>query len=360
MSRTIFLTLLALMYGTALATQDVDSLERGANQVLFESSDVLTLTVEAPLKTIFKEREQESSYHPGVMLLEKADGSQVSLEIQLKTRGKFRLDRRNCGFPPLRINFKSKQVEATVFEGQDRLKLVTHCQDKRDEYEQYILLEYLVYRTYNLFTDLSFRVRLARVTYVDTDGDRDPITKYGFFIEDEELMAARNGWDVLKVPGVSAFDYEPGQLNLVEAFQFLVGNTDWDAFSRAPDETECCHNIKVVGNAQGPVFPVPYDFDWTGLVSARYAKPDPSLSIRTVRQRLYRGVCVTRDQLGTTLPVFEEQKEAIHRLYENQDGLEEKQVKQAVEYLDDFYEIIADPKKVDREMRDACRRLATS
>jgi len=359
MSRTIFLLPLALVYGTALAAQDADSVEKGANQILFESSDVLELTIEAPLKTIFKEREQESSYHPGVMVLESTDGSRARLEIQVKTRGKFRLDRRNCGFPPLRIKFKSKQVENTVFEGQDRLKLVTHCQDKRDEYEQYVLLEYLVYRTYNLFTDLSFRVRLARINYVDTDGDRDPITKYAFFIEDEELMAARNGWDLLPVPAVSPFDYDHGQLNLVEVFQFLVGNTDWDAFSRAPDETECCHNIKVVGNAQGPVFPVPYDFDWTGLVSARYAKPDPSLSIHSVRQRLYRGVCVTGDQLGSTLPVFEGQKEAIYGLYENQDGLEEKQVKQAVEYLDDFYEIIADPKKVDREMRDECRPFVT-
>jgi len=357
MSRTIPLMLLTLACGTALAAQDADSLERGANQVLFESSDVLELTIEAPLKTIFKEREQESSYHPGVMVLENADGSPVRLDIQAKTRGKFRLDPRNCGFPPLMVNLKSNQVENTVFAGQDKLKLVTHCQDKRDEYEQYILLEYLVYRTYNLFTDLSFRVRLARVTYVDTDGDRDPITKYGFFIENDELMAARNGWDLLQVPGVPPDVYEQDQLNLAEVFQFLVGNTDWSVSLRAPDEDECCHNIKVVGNAQGPVFPVPYDFDWTGLVSARYAKPDPSLRIRTVRQRLYRGFCRDDGELALTLPAFQEQKEAVYALLRDQEGLEEKQVEQAVEYLDDFYEIIGDVKKTKREMQDRCRTV---
>jgi len=359
MPRTIPLVLIALVNGTALTAQDTDPTEKGANQILFESQDLLTLTIEAPLETIFKERKQESSYYPGAVILENADGSRVRLDVEVKTRGKFRLDRRNCGFPPLRINFKTEQVENTVFAGQNKLKLVTHCQDKRDEYEQYVLLEYLVYRTHNLLTDMSFRVRLARINYVDTDEDRDPITKYAFFIEDDELMAARNGWDLLAVPMVSPFDYEPNQLNLVEVFQFLVGNTDWDSVSGPSDETECCHNLKVIGNMAGPVFPVPYDFDWTGMVSARYAKPDPKLSIRTVRQRLYRGVCLPGDQLVATIPEFQQRKERIYRLFQSQDGLEEKQLERAIEYLDEFYEIIQDPKKVEREMHDRCREFSS-
>jgi hypothetical protein len=358
MSRTIPLLLATLVYGTALTAQ-AGLGGTGATQILFASNDPLTLTIEAPLKTIFKEREQVSSYHPGVMILEGTDGSSVSLDIQVKTRGKFRLNRRTCNFPPLRINFKRKQVENTAFAGQDKLKLVTHCQDKRDEYEQYILLEHVIYRTYNLFTDLSFKVRLVRIEYVDTEGDREPLTKYAFFIEDEDDMAARNGWELLQVPGVSPLDYEQDQLNLAEVFQFLVGNTDWDAFKRPPDETECCHNVKVIGHLAGPVFPVPYDFDWTGLVSARYAKPDASLSIRSVRQRLYRGICRGRGQLDATLPAFQEHKEAIYQLYQNQDGLEEKQVEKTIKYLDEFYEIISDPKKVKREMQDRCRDFAT-
>ncbi|MEJ2237859.1 MAG: hypothetical protein P8X82_06140 [Gemmatimonadales bacterium] len=312
MTRTIPLVLMALVNGTALAAQDTDSAKTGANQVLFESEDPLTLTIEAPLETIFKEREQESSYHPGAMILENADGSRSSLDIEVKTRGKFRLNRRNCG------------------------------------------------RTYNLLTDMSFRVRLARINYVDTDEDRDPITKYAFFIEDDELMAARNGWDLLQVPVVPPVAYKQDQLNLAEVFQFLAGNTDWDAFKGPPDEIDCCHNVKVIGNPQGPVFPVPYDFDWTGMVSARYAKPDPSLSIRTVRQRLYRGVCLVRDQLSSTIPAFEQQKEAIYGLYQNQEGLEEKQIERSVDYLDDFYEIVGDPKKVERNMYDRCRGFGTS
>jgi hypothetical protein len=354
MCRTIPLFLVALILGAALRAQDANVGGGSAAQALFASDDLLTLTIEAPLKSVFKERDQISSYHPGVLTLEGSDGSTVNLDVQVKTRGKFRLNPRNCGFPPLRVNFKKKQVQGTVFAGQDKLKLVTHCQDKRDEYEQNLLLEYLVYRTYNLLTDLSYQVRLARITYVDTEGDRDPITKYAFFIEDEDDMAGRSGWDAVRAPMVSPLDYEHDQLNLVEVFQFLVGNTDWAAFTAAPGEAECCHNMTVIGNPAGPVFPVPYDFDWTGLVSARYAKPDPSLPIRSVRQRLYRGICYNRDRIDGTLPAFQEHKESVYALFQDQEGLGEKELERTIKYLDEFYEILGDPKKAKRAMHDQC------
>ena len=34
--------------------------------------------------------------------------------------------------------------------------------------------------------------------------------------------------------------------------------------------------------------PVPYDFDWSGVVFTRYATTDPRLGIRTVQERLFR------------------------------------------------------------------------
>jgi hypothetical protein len=358
MCRTVGLLLTALVPGTALTGQNAGTDGTGATQALFASSDPLTLTIEARLKVVFKEREQVSSYHQGVVIVEDGDGSGVSLDVQLKTRGKFRLNPRTCGFPPLRVNFKKKQVEGTVFAGQDKLKLVTHCQDKRADYEQNLLLEHLVYRTYNLLTDLSYQVRLARITYVDTEGDREPLTKYAFFIEDDDDMAARNGWEALQVPSLQPFDYEQDQLNLAEVFQFLVGNTDWAAFSAAPDETECCHNMTVIGNPAGPAFPVPYDFDWTGLVSARYARPDPSLPIHSVRQRLYRGICLSRDRIEETLPTFQEHKESIYALYQDQEGLGEKELERTVKYLDEFYEILEDPNKVKREMYNRCKNVS--
>ncbi|NIP93601.1 MAG: hypothetical protein GWN18_19895, partial [Thermoplasmata archaeon] len=70
-----------------------------------------------------------------------------------------------CEFPPLRLNFKKGQLDETLFDGQDKVKLVTHCRNG-DRYEQNVVKEYLVYRLYNVLTPLGFQVRMAHITYV--------------------------------------------------------------------------------------------------------------------------------------------------------------------------------------------------
>ena len=324
--------------------------------VLFSSDELLSLTIEAPLRSIFRQREQESDDHDAVLRYAQGDGTEVVLDIGLRTRGKFRLQRSTCRFPPLRVNIKTGQAENTVFEGEDKLKLVTHCQTNRPEYEQYVLREYLVYRLYNLLTDLSFQVRLARITYVNTEEDDEPITRFGFLIEDEDNVALRSGWEAMSVPIVPPDVYDQDQLNQVEIFQYLIGNTDWDAFRNAPDEDFCCHNVKVVGDMAGPVFPIPYDFDFSGIVNTRYATPDPSLDIRRVRQRQYRGICRPREDIDLTLQSFIEKKDEMYALYQNAEGLDERSLEDTIEYLDEFFETIENPGRVRSRIERDCRR----
>ena len=94
-------------------------------------------------------------------------------------------------FPPLRLNFKRDNTEGTLFEGQNKLKLVAHCQDAEEQYKEYVVREYLVYKAYQLLTDKSFRVRLLKMTYVDKANEDKKMEKYGFLIESDEMLAAR-------------------------------------------------------------------------------------------------------------------------------------------------------------------------
>jgi hypothetical protein len=276
-----------------------------------------------------------------------SEGPPVSIDFRVKTRGNFRLQRKTCGFPPLRLNFEEAATEGTIFAGQEKLKLVTHCQDGRSEYEQYVLQEYLIYRAFNVLTDLSFQVRLLQVTYVDTEEDRDTLTRYAFLIEEEERMAMRNGWAFLEVPMVSPYELDQTQLSLVEVFQYFVGNTDFSMFRM--------HNAKLIGDVAGPVFPIPYDFDFSGVISARYAKPDVSLPIRNVRQRLYRGICRPQEELDAAIRAFNENRDAIYEMYRSQHALEEKVLKRSLEYYDKFYETVNDAGKMRRELVRNCR-----
>ncbi|HEX9582484.1 MAG TPA: hypothetical protein VF970_15375 [Gemmatimonadales bacterium] len=315
---------------------------------LFASHEPLTLTLDADLSLIFKDRSQDSDYAPAKLTLTGADGAKV-LDIQVKTRGNFRLQSRVCGFPPLRLNFPKQATAGTPFEGQDKLKLTVHCQDKKPEYEQSVLLEHLIYRGFNLLSDNSFRARLARITYVDAAGKRDTLTRWAFFIEDNDAMATRLGGAVTDMTEVHDENTDLNQIPLIWMYEYLLGNTDFSVYAQ--------HNIVLVEqpNVMFPM-PVPYDFDWSGVIDAPYASPDVKLPIRSVRQRLYRGYCRTAEELEPVLALFNEKKEQLYDLYRQQPGLDEKARTQALAYYDEFYKTITDPRAVQREFIRSCRK----
>jgi len=315
---------------------------------LFASHQALSLTIEADFDRIHKDRKEDSDYHPAIIRWEGADQTEQELEFQVKTRGRFRLKRSTCQDPPLRLNFPKSRVQGTFFEGQDKLKLVTHCRD-RDTFEQNTLKEYLIYRTYNLLTDSSFRVRLARVTYVDSRGKDDPLVRYGFVIEDEDDLADRIGGKIIEIEQA-----HPSQLGSVDAarvavFQYMIGNTDWSLVF--------FHNIKLMRTADGTYVPIPYDFDWSGLVNASYAEPAPELGTRSVRDRIYRGYCRPAVDFGLINEQFQENREAILNLFANQEGLSERTQGRAADYLEKFFEILDDPSKAEREIVGSCRTV---
>ena len=128
---------------------------------LFQSQDTLKVEITAPLSTLILER-SETEYLPGIFSYKEADGTPVEMDIKVRARGNFR--HRNCDFPPVTLNFRRSQVEGTLFDQQNKLKMVVHCKITR-QYEQSVVREYLAYRLLNSITDLSFRVRLLQVVW---------------------------------------------------------------------------------------------------------------------------------------------------------------------------------------------------
>lgn len=324
--------------------------KKDGEQPLFASHQPLRLTLQADFGAVFKERGDSSTPHPAKLTLTGGDGAGTELDVEVQTRGHFRLQRTTCSFPPLRVSFPKSGVKQTVFDGQRRLKLTVHCQDKRGGYEQSVLLEYLIYRVFNLLSDHSFRARLAQVTYVDAAAKRDTLTRYAFFIEDDDRMAARLGGKVLDMKNVHDETTERGQMTLVAVFEYFIGNTDWSVLAQ--------HNIVLAlpTGSQEP-FAVPYDFDWSGVIDAPYARPDARLPIKSVRERLFRGYCRTAEELAPVFQSFTEKKDAIYALYRNQEGLDPKVRDEALEYYDEFYKTINNPRSVDWAFLRNCRRL---
>jgi len=293
------------------------------------------------------DRSQESEDRPATLRISTTEGGDLEIPLEVRTRGRYRLQKDICSFPPLRLNFKEDLVLGSTFDGQDKLKLVTYCHD-RDSFEQNVLEEYLAYRIYNQITEASFRVRLAEITYLDAEGRDDPLTRMGFLIEDEDAMAARIDGMVLDVPGARATDFQPAQMGEMFLFQYLIGNIDWS--------TANSQNLKILRVGMD-YFAIPYDFDWSGLVDAPYVGPSP-LTERlheSVRERLYLGTCWNEVDFAATFARFEESKAAIYKVARTVPGLSEANIRFAIEYLDEFYEFISDPRRAESALGKMCR-----
>ena len=314
---------------------------------LFDSVEPLAFTLTADFGAITKQRVGEKTNHAGVLSLATPSADSVALPVQLRARGHFRLNM--CQYPPLKVAFDREQSARTVFAHQGSLKLTVQCRGGRT-YANYLLEEYLIYRVYNLLTDRSFRVRLAHVTYADANGKRTPETRYAFFVEDDDRMARRNGTKVLEQQGVSQMDLNFDQMGLTAMFQYMVGNTDW--------AVSALHNIVLIRDTSGVVYPVPYDFDWSGVIWTPYAQPDARLPIHTVRERTFRGTCRAPEELAVLVAQFNAQKDAIYALYRDmeKEGLESKRIQQALAYYDEFYKTINDPGRARREFILGCRQ----
>jgi hypothetical protein len=344
--------LLPLVLALAFAPLPVRTDEIGA-QPLFASQETLKVRIEAPFSTLMRER-SDTEYVDGTLSYTDASGNEQLLDLKLRARGKYRMQRSTCDLPPVRLNFRKKQVMGTEFAGQDKLKLVTHCENRGTRYEQGVLKEYLAYKFLNALTPLSFGARLLHVDYVDTErGETD--TRYSFVIEDDDRLAERIGAEPVKLPRLSYEGLNGQYANLVAVFEFMIGNTDFSMVVGARNDN-CCHNtvpFSIEGEGEGN-YVIPYDFDFAGLVNASYAKPNPKLPITRVVQRLYRGLCVHNSHLDGTLQQFQDKREVFREMVSSLEGLDDKTRERALQYIDGFYKIIDDDSSVQRHLVRKC------
>ena len=267
-----------------------------------------------------------------------------SIPVRIRTRGHSRRKPINCTFAPLRIEFPTNPV-GTVFEGQENLKLGTHCRDY-GEYPQYVVREYPIYRMFNLLTPRSFRVRLAEAHYMDAK-DRKPVRgRWSLFLEDDDDVASRQGGRASDVHGLSfRRTYLPTTIETL-LFEYLIGNTDVSIREQ--------HNVIVVESREGTNYVVPYDFDYSGVVEAPYAAPSPVLRLGSVRDRLYRGPCLTLEEFEPFFARFRAKHDELLAAYDGIPLLPEGYIRKAKSYLEGFFRTIDNPARARREFIRDC------
>jgi hypothetical protein len=337
---------------TALGDDEVDT-ETKAASPLFQSDSILEVTLKTNLPQLIRDRSK--SYHSAdVEVVDPAvRGSRFRMKVS--TRGMTSL--RTCNFPHIRFKFDPETVKSTIFKNLSKVKLVAHCDNpdlgnSHQNEQKEVVLQYTLYRMYNLLTDYSIKVRLARMHYVDTTNQMQSITRYAFFIEPTESVAARHGASPAEPESVNGQGISGEQLNATyagmdAAYQFLIGNGDWRLLRG--NYVDLLNSVAISGNNIG-LLTMPYDMDRAGMCNGDFAFhsiyadgatfPIVGDDAATIRD-IYAEEFQNRSFYKTAFSRFRNKRQEMYKLYDSMKSLIDSRYRdRTVGHLDRFFEAI--------------------
>ncbi len=294
----------------------------------FSLHDSVHVTIETDFRQLMKKKDE---YQDAYLRITSGDSILLDTLGEIRSRGNIR--KKVCYMPPTKIRLKKSYLSSRGFSTYPTLKIVNSCSfTNRDKI--YVQKEQLIYQIYNLITDLSFRTKYITLTYIDTEGKKDTQDIHGFFIEHEDQMADRSNGELYEL---SYFRSEAlNRLSYLRfcVFQYMIGNTDWKVLNQ--------HNLVVIKVPdERAIYPIAYDFDYAGLTDTHYAVPNDKLAIKSVRDRLYLGPCQNDVEIELICKEFLSKKQQILDVI-NRSLLGDRDKKQTISYLDDFFEMLED------------------
>jgi len=300
---------------------------------MFQYDAVVKVTIETDLDSLINYRKR-NTYQPAKFTYKLPTGEKVTRLMKLKPRGKYR--RRVCDFPTIKLNFSKKNLKADGMAKYDDYKVVTHCMDDKKDSKENVLREYLAYKLYNVLSPHSYRVHYLEITYVDSKKQMSSLKRTGFLIEDTAELEDRIGVEVMKEPRLTIDSFDLEQYNAVALFQYMIGNVDW----RVTPFAKNTKVMKVKGTDKYQI--IPYDFDFSGLVSVSYMKLAEHIGQRNAKQRFFLGQISKQKDLSANFKHYQAKKIEVLNCIDNFDLLSKPSRKSIKKYIESFYEDIAD------------------
>jgi hypothetical protein len=313
---------------------------------LFSIEEPMDLTLRFDIKN-YQKGKMKGEYMPVQLTYHVNDTLDINKKVRVKARGEFR--RQHCILPPFWLNIRKAKVGNKYLDGIKRIKIVTHCKDSK-QYEQYVIKEYLTYKMYSEISPYSFRVRLIRMKYIDTGRKNKETSSWAFMIEPEEMMAERLGVMSVKSDVVSMKYTDTLMMNVVAVYMYMIGNSDYSIAGR--------HNVKLIRRLDPfkplPV-PIPYDFDYAGIVNASYAVPGENLGLLSVTDRYFLGPCRDDHHYLTAIDRIQKNRDRINEIVESSPYLDEKNRKEMLRYLEGYFSLAEKPDNLIRNLKSTCR-----
>lgn len=304
---------------------------------LFASDTPVEVYIELPMRSLMRSKHDEKEF-PATLRIAKTNEDTVTLDIEVRCRGNIRKE--VCYYPSLRMKFSKKEFSY------NKLKWVNVCDNASDEI--FLFKEFLAYKMYNVVADASFRAYLVHIHYVDKEAKEKPLDTYAFVIQNADELAEQYRGRVHEPTILKETVLQPEAVAVFAFFQFMIANTDW-AFGNL-------HNVETITHPEtNTVIPVAYDFDYSGFVNASYATPHTSMPITHVTTRYNKCFCLDEEVCERTRLLFLSKKEDVLDCCRTFPFLEGKAKNKAIDFIEDFYKIIEDPKDTQRIFVKDCR-----
>ena len=339
----LFLSIHVIFSNLSYSQNNIGEKSNEVTTALFQNQHPLSVKLKFSLKKI-KNNTNDSTYVSSKIFYKNEAESWDSIKVNLRARGNHR--RENCYYVPLKIKLKKSNVAGTLFEGNQKLKIVLPCLTGKNN-DDYVIKEYMAYKLYELISPFHFKTRLANIEFIQIRGQR--IIKQelkGIIIEDIDNVAKRlDGREYKRL--VHPLEHDALTSIQNNLFQYLIGNTDFSTRSQ--------HNQKQLFIDKKFIC-IPFDFDMSGLVDASYAAVSGTenmpIKITEVTQRLYKGY--KRDEL-ILQKVRQDFIDHKIQMFNTIDNLREffhnpKQFLKARQFIVEFFEILESDSKFNENI----------
>jgi hypothetical protein len=282
-----------------------------------------SFTLELDLQDII-DNKKTNQYFPATIVT--PDGRSFNLEV--RPRGKFR--RKACEIPPLKLKFAKKALKANHLDTLNEVKMLVPCYNN-SRGEDLILREYVAYKLYEKINPAaSVRARLVKLVVRDRREGRPRKPAYALMVEHEEETAARLQGKMEALYNLPQDSFAMEHLALNAVFQYMIGNTDWEL-----------HNFRNIylfrSFSGGKLIPLPFDFDFSGLVSAPYATPGSTTGLGKVQDRLLMAEGISAGALRNAVQTVKSKQAELLAIC-NASYLDKETAQALTHYLRSFFQ----------------------
>jgi len=301
---------------------------------LYDKQEV-TVVLSEEVGTIKKNFEKDQVTEGTIDIV--ADGTPISLSATFNLGGKTR--RKICRKAPVKIDLKKDELEAASFiRDCDKAKIVFQCNDSKSMAAA-ITMEKTLYDIYDVISQYGRRAKSIKVK----DGESSKELT-GFLLEDDDDFGIRTGTEVLKNKTIATSVLNRGEYVKMCLFQYMISNADWSA--RKGHNTDLYRRLE-----DNSLIVVPYDFDYSGIINNSYAVAPENLPISEVTQRYFMDKKVTIEELKEGVTHYLAKEQDILSSVQNSRDLSDGSKKKMRKFIEGFYKIIRNEKKLKRMIK---------